>query len=833
MQEQAKESGRSGKLRESAQGDGRAGKRLRWLLGELLFGGAGYVLGHAELLFGTFPLGLALLCGSGGHTLSILAGLLVSAFFRMEAPLAYICTYSVAALFCGVLRLLREEDEGEDKPGEELRARLRRMRGEEGEASARQEKTPPRWLLRLGETQAVRALGRLAGDAHRAISRELLWRLTVSLGATLVLMLWRVIAGGFLYYDLFAMLFSLLVTPTAVLLYAFLLEGRTESPVLLALSAGALLVSAVFGARELLLFGFSFAAVLGFYLPLYAAARRGVWYGVGAGLLAGVAYSPLYAPAFLLAALAYALLGKRENPQGGVLTAIGACLAWGVYVGGAAALLRLLPPLLLAGTAFTLTERLLARRGSAENTEDKPEGDAREAETLSDSRFRDANERFRGISDAFSSLSEMFYTLSDRFRRPGALDLRRLCDNAFDAHCADCPNKTVCWGLEYSSTLSTVNALISRLHTRGRVTRAEIPDAMQHRCNAVDGILGQINRDCATLTGEMLRNNRTEIFAMDYEAAASIINDALEEEDGEYRFDEALERRIAEYLGDAGIRFAGVTVYGNRRRQILIRGVDTQEARVTQEVLRADLGEMCGLELGRPSFEIEGGVKTMLLRARKRIAVIGAENNLSADGGVSGDSVNLFSSKKDYFYALISDGMGAGREAAFTSGLCSVFLEKMLRAGNRARTSLQMLNNMIRSRGASSLCECSSTVDLLELDLMTGEASFIKSGAAPSFVVRAGRVHRLCAGTAPIGIIPALDAQATAFPLAIGDTVVLVSDGVLPEDESGEWLEEYLSTCGEVSPEEIVYRICLRAAEREGHDDCSAIALRILGATEG
>ena len=222
----------------------------------------------------------------------------------------------------------------------------------------------------------------------------------------------------------------------------------------------------------------------------------------------------------------------------------------------------------------------------------------------------------------------------------------------------------------------------------------------------------------------------------------------------------------------------------------------------------------------------------MTLRAKKRISVQGAQNTVSADGGVSGDSVNLFSNKKDYFYALISDGMGAGREAALTSGLCSVFLEKMLRAGNRAWTSLRMLNNMIRSRGADSLRECSSTVDLLELDLITAEASFIKSGAAPSFVVRGKTVHRLQSGTAPIGIIRALDAQATSFSLRPGDTGVLISDGILLNDPECEWISAYLEEVSNASPEEIVYQICLHAAECEEHDDCSAVALRICEAEE-
>jgi stage II sporulation protein E len=312
--------------------------------------------------------------------------------------------------------------------------------------------------------------------------------------------------------------------------------------------------------------------------------------------------------------------------------------------------------------------------------------------------------------------------------------------------------------LEYSNTLATTNALISQLHTRGKVTREQIPSPMKRRCKSIGVILEKINADCARLTAEMLRNNRTEIFAMDYEAAATIINDALEEDAGEYRFDADMEQKVRDYVGDAGISVCNVSVYGNRRRQIVLRGVNVDHSKVSAQTLRADLGEMCGLELGQPVFEVDGNVSVMSLQAKKKIAVLGAQNNVSADGGVSGDSINLFSNKQDYFYALISDGMGAGKEAALTSGLCSVFLEKMLRAGNRAWTSLRMLNNMIRSRGADSVRECSSTIDLLELDLMTAKASFIKSGAAPSFVIRGSAVHCLQSGTAPIGIIQTLDA---------------------------------------------------------------------------
>ena len=619
----------------------------------------------------------------------------------------------------------------------------------------------------------------------------------------------------------------------ATAVFAISLERRSDIKWLVGISEAALLFTLVYASRTVTLLSFPLSPMAALFFTLYVCANRTTMAGILAAGIAGLAYEPIQAPALLLAALVALFLKqtKKESPTA-ILLPVVAMLAWSAYVKGFLILLPLIPATLLAATAFVLVQKTAIFSTTSVEEENGDEENDRQQRQMESIRYRDSNERFRGISDAFSSLSEVFYNLSDRFRRPGTLDLRLLCDRSFDAFCNDCPNKNICWGLEYTATLGAVNDLIAQLHTRGRVSDEHVDEQLANRCTRIDGILERINTDCARLTGEMLRNNRTEIVAMDYESAADIINEALEADSGEYSVDVELGKKITEYLKDADVRAESVTVFGNRMRKILIRGAEVDEAKVTFETMRSDLGEMCDSELSFPTFEVEGSVSTMTLTAKRKISVISAQNNVSADGGVSGDSVNLFSNKKDYFYALISDGMGSGKEAALTSGLCSVFLEKMLRAGNRAATSLRMLNNMIASRAQDSTKECSSTVDLLELDLMTGEGAFLKSGAAPSFVVRGKVVRRLQSGTVPIGILNTLDVQKTDFPLRAGDTVVMVSDGILQGDDEGEWLTSYLTGASLQTPEEIVYQICRRCAESDTRDDCSVVALRILDADE-
>lgn len=835
MQEKVKESTKKVRCERGGVRVKNPARLLRVCATELFWACGAGLLGQAEMLCGTRPLGLALLCSARRHTLAVLAGLIVSALYLREASVVYICTYVVAALVRMASALLLDTPDAHMELPVGLQKRLRvfaNKKRKDADETTDADETPQNETdestagAETGERVAVRSLR----ESFKSLFTEsVCLRMATGAVCSLVVSLYLLISGGFQYYDLFGAFFAVAVTPAAVMVYSVCTGDGSEHRFLQTVSRSALLFSLVWAADGLYLCGLPLSVMMALFFAFYTTATEGLGIGILAAILGGVAIDPLYAPAYLLAVLAFSLFCSMEKENLGLLFGCGAMLAWSVYVGGAQTLWQLLPSALVSATAYTLVMRM---RKSPEKTEEEPSDGEEIRRRFEGSRYQDSNERFRGISDAFSSLSEMFYNLSDRFRRPGTLDLRRICDGAFDAFCESCPNNSVCWGLEYSSTLATMNSLISALHTKGKVSRVQIPDALSHRCESADAILEKINLECSKLTGEMLRNNRTEIFAMDYESAASIINDALEEDDGEYRFDHALEQKITEYLCDAGVRSRSVTVYGTRRRQILVRGVNLEQACVTVETLRSDLGELCGMELSRPVFEVEGNVTTMMLQAKRKIAVAGAQNNVSADGGVSGDTVNLFSNKKDYFYALISDGMGAGKEAALTSNICSVFLEKMLRAGNRAGTSLRMLNNMLRSRGNDSSRECSTTVDLAEIDLITGEASFIKSGAAPGFVVRDRVVHRLQSVSIPIGIISTLDVRATPFCLKAGDTVVMISDGILQNDPDCKTLTAFLSTAGSLTPEEIVYHICLQAAQNDNHDDCSAIALRIATAEE-
>jgi stage II sporulation protein E len=128
--------------------------------------------------------------------------------------------------------------------------------------------------------------------------------------------------------------------------------------------------------------------------------------------------------------------------------------------------------------------------------------------------------------------------------------------------------------------------------------------------------------------------------------------------------------------------------------------------------------------------------------------------------------------------------MGSGKDAAMTSRLCVTFLSKLLSAGCPMSVVLELLNGFLRSRGG----ECFASIDLAELDLLSGKGCFVKSGAAPSYILRDNNLFKLQSKTLPIGILKDTDAEVINFELKENDIIVMFSDGVASCLEDSVWL---------------------------------------------
>ena len=127
--------------------------------------------------------------------------------------------------------------------------------------------------------------------------------------------------------------------------------------------------------------------------------------------------------------------------------------------------------------------------------------------------------------------------------------------------------------------------------------------------------------------------------------------------------------------------------------------------------------------------------------------------------------------------------------------------------------------------------DCFSTVDLLEIDMLTGKASFVKSGAVASFIMRGDKIFRIASNTMPIGITKEINAEEVKFDLAIGDVIVMVSDGVGQSTEDTVRVSNLLTYSWEDDLQKMADKIKESAKESSGRsDDISVGVIKITAA---
>ncbi len=785
----------------AARTDKHRARDVAAVLRSLFMGGLyavfGYLLGACALPFGTYPLGVAWLCAAERRVPYIFVGLCLSAL-ELSRPEIYIVAYVAALALRVAVRLTL------DKP----------------------------WAA--GDAPREHTVGQIVSALF---SEQIGLRMTTACITVFFVGVYRLWERGFLYYDLYGTLLGIIAAPVAVLLFCGVNQARTEGKTT-ARTVGILALSCalVYAARDLRFAYVSVSAFGAMFVTLYMTKREGIVKGVLTGALCGFAYMPVLAPLFAFGALCGGLLMPVSVTLSTLATvAVGS--AWALYVRGISALSGILPAVLSASVLFAVIDRLFLEEAVTEREDEGVEAKTEtaaqccvlSAAEMDGIHLSDTAGRVKTVCESFSAMAEIFDSMGRAMQRPSPEELRGICDNAFDSSCASCPLKEGCWETGYRETDAEIGRLSSALHREGRVSADCVSEALVARCTRLPDILDEINHNASLHAARVLQSDKTEIFAMDYASMATILAETMTAEQDEYHVDEAASEQLATALGACELGITGVMVFGAQRRYVVVR---SREAALSDRQREAVI-EVIACELGLSMAVVgeekrEDGTFETRFAERESLSLHFARRTCRAVGEEEycGDSVGVFR-RGGVQYAFISDGMGSGREAALTSGICSLFLQKMLGAGNRCETVLQMLNGFLRNKGSGSLHECSATVDLMALDLLDGRATFYKCGAAPTYVLRDGSLFKIRSKTLPVGILRETDQKKISFEIHPSDVIVMVSDGVTQGREECPWLFDLLRRNVEHIGIEATADLIVQYAKSEGStDDLSVLILR-------
>ena len=574
---------------------------------------------------------------------------------------------------------------------------------------------------------------------------------------------------------------------------------------------------------EYVIFGINLSYIAAAFITLITARRFGTVPGLAVGFAASFGLSGLYSVAFSLLGLSAGLL----FPIGTVyaLTVGGAVMcAWCAYTGGVGGFLTTLPEYVISCLlAMPIISRVPSAAANEPRTAEAEEHVSDDVLGLAALSYKN---RYTGSLDALEAALSLLGSIvkgnSDKASQIDINEIEELLDEHIEKHMlasGEGANRAI-----RRITDEARKKCSEKLASGLDITASDLlPTEGDDPLTA--GLAESVNRAVAIISEEKYHHYKRDTTAEDMSLISSLIYKARTEDEREKAENQSLEEKVLAIAREVSCAPASVKVFGVRRPCILIAFEDDEDEKTVREALKRRIESELGIRLESVDLYKRGKVTLLEARAGKRLAAECA--SLSRAGirdRISGDTYRSTESKDARFYTMICDGMGSGREAREISRLASDILSLTLELIPYPETLLAILNHLIVKRGD----ECSVTVDLFSLDLVSGKGAFIKSGAAASYVKRGDSLYRIRSHTAPLGLMRELDSELVKVDVEDGDYVIMLSDGVSQNVEDSPWLYNMLSAAKDTDVKEFAARI-LEGAKQNGDltDDMTVSVTKI------
>ena len=546
------------------------------------------------------------------------------------------------------------------------------------------------------------------------------------------------------------------------------------------------LISISFKDYELV--GISLGYIFAGAATLLIARRFGALYGSIVGFVSSFGLSSSLAVSFSLAGIAAGglfPLGLNYGIFGGGALLVG----WAGYAESLVGLLSVLPEYSIAA----LTVYPLLKRIAREKTESECEEVEKSAMDMVGTVAMSYRNKYKGnlptLEMSLLSISSSIKEYTEITLMPTKDELSDLILECTERYCRVCEGREACITKGECKFIEHADELAEILLDDGRIDEVHL-DTYPEYCRMSSGIAEAINRGAAILAEEKFREAKRDTSADDFNMIAKLINEARVEDEKEKALNSTLSDRLVDVLIDAGLSDGVIRAFGERKPYFILAAEDEGGSKITSPELKKNIEHIAGVRLGTPEFYRKGKMALMECPSEKSFEVECATSSVAGEREeISGDTALAFESEAGYFYSLISDGMGSGKEAKETSGFVADFLKSALEANSEGQTALKILNHTIRHKPR----ECSATVDLFSVDLYRGDAEFLKSGAAASYVKRGSSIFRIKSKTAPIGLMKSVDAERIKVELEGDDYIIMLSDGIAQNAEDTPWLLELLA----------------------------------------
>ena len=408
-----------------------------------------------------------------------------------------------------------------------------------------------------------------------------------------------------------------------------------------------------------------------------------------------------------------------------------------------------------------------------------------------ESEFCSAGTRLLEASKAIGSVSECVASVSKGIEALSPANDTIICMRVRERICSGCPLKdSLC------PEQGEFSHILEKLSGGERITAEDFSVNFNSKCPSVPKIAECFNRVYASrsavnaLQANSARNR--ELACGQFDWMSSLLSELSEELGNGAQTLFGKEKSALRVLSEQGFNVLSVScvqpLSGALRLSCIVEDIPPS---TSLSQLTAAVSAELEVQLLPPKIrEHKDGKELLFLRKELFKIRLGSAAASCGNQRLCGDYFECFQTESKS-YIILSDGMGTGGRAAIDSTMTVELFSRLIRAGLSLDTALSITNSALSVKSED---ESLSTLDVAEIDLFDGSTVILKAGAAPSFYTASGKVKTVEISSTPLGILSKVSFSRYSLKLHGGDTLVMVSDGVLGGGSG--WIKDEIKAFG-------------------------------------